>query len=347
MVELNNYIKDNQAFVLIDDEITSYYASMITAQIYEYNQKGYDVTVKINTIGGSVYAGMSIIDAIIETKSNTQAIGLAASMGLMILQAGKKRTALDIAVGMGHAVQGGDDDDFTKLTSDSLKKILRDNAKLSDDVINTIMSPENGETFMSADKMLEMGLIDEIVSTGRKVEVSNKSLNEAYAIYNKLNLTEVKMDNTKIKNVLELADNASEERVFEAVTNIKNELKTANELLDQEQSEKEALKAEKVELENKLKAIKEANVNSLINEYTDIGVINDQNKEQFTELANTNLELAKNTLKQLANKGELDVHGLMNQKGEPTTLKNMTQEEKEKLAREKPEVYNKLILNEK
>jgi ATP-dependent Clp protease protease subunit len=93
----------------IDEEI----ANLVVAQLLhlESEDPDKDISIYINTPGGSVYAGLAIYDTIqfIKPDVQTTCVGIAASMGALLLASGAqgKRTALPNAKILIHQVSGG------------------------------------------------------------------------------------------------------------------------------------------------------------------------------------------------------------------------------------------------
>lgn len=156
----------------IDDEM----ANTIIAQLLFLNaqDKTKDITMYINSPGGSVTAGLGIYDTIkhIECKVSTVCIGQAASMGAFLLASGHKgmRYSLPNARIMIHQVLGAvgysqaTDVQIHAKEMQRLKDIL--NEILAQNTNKTKIEIENAtdrDNFMSASQALEFGLIDKII----------------------------------------------------------------------------------------------------------------------------------------------------------------------------------------
>ena len=132
-----------------------------------------DIQLYINTPGGSVTAGMAIYDTMqyIKPKVSTVCIGLAASMGAVLLAAGEKgkRFALPNSQILLHQVAGGITGAAVEIEI-TAKQIVKIREKL-----NTILSKHTGQPmsklekdtdrdfYLSADEAKEYGLIDEVI----------------------------------------------------------------------------------------------------------------------------------------------------------------------------------------
>ncbi|MES2500238.1 MAG: ATP-dependent Clp endopeptidase proteolytic subunit ClpP [Pseudomonadota bacterium] len=152
-------------------------ANLIVAQMLflEAENPDKDISLYINSPGGSVTAGMSIYDTMqfIKPDVSTLCIGQAASMGAFLLAAGNKgkRFSLPNSRVMIHQPSGG----FQGQSSDieiHAKEILYLRGKL-----NTILAHHTGKTakeidrdterdnFMSAEQSVEYGMIDKVIET--------------------------------------------------------------------------------------------------------------------------------------------------------------------------------------
>ncbi len=156
----------------IDDNV----ANSIVAQLLflESENPEKDISIYINSPGGSITAGMAIYDTIqyIKPDVSTICIGMAASMGAFLLAAGAKgkRYALPNAEVMIHQPLGGAQGQATEIEiaakrilflREKLNQILADRTGQSLDVISKDTDRDN---FMTADRALEYGLIDKIIT---------------------------------------------------------------------------------------------------------------------------------------------------------------------------------------
>ncbi|QKI89118.1 ATP-dependent Clp endopeptidase proteolytic subunit ClpP [Thiomicrorhabdus xiamenensis] len=156
--------------------VEDHMANLIVAQLLflESENPDKDISLYINSPGGSVTAGMAIYDTMRFIKPNvsTMCIGQAASMGAFLLSAGTKgkRYALPNSRVMIHQPLGG----FQGQASDiqihaqeilDIKKRL--NQALADHTgqdIKTIEKDTDRDNFLSADAACEYGLIDKVLS---------------------------------------------------------------------------------------------------------------------------------------------------------------------------------------
>jgi ATP-dependent Clp protease protease subunit len=162
--------------VIIGDEINDQVANSIIAQLLflEADNPEKDISIYINSPGGSTSAGFAIFDTmeLIKPDISTICIGMAASFGAMLLLAGTKgkRYALPNSEIMIHQPLGGARGQATEIEI-SARRIL----KLREH-INEIISERTGQSvekvakdtdrdyFMGAQEALEYGIIDKIIS---------------------------------------------------------------------------------------------------------------------------------------------------------------------------------------
>lgn len=170
-------LKDRIIFV--DGEITDMSADLTVAQILflESQNPDKDISMYINSPGGSVTAGLAIYDTMQYVKYDIQTIcmGQAASMGAVLLAGGTKgkRYALPSSRVMIHQPWGGADGQATDISIQAkeiirLKKLtIKYFAENTGKTEKSIAQDMERDFYMSADDALEYGIIDTIMQ-GRK-----------------------------------------------------------------------------------------------------------------------------------------------------------------------------------
>ena len=163
--------------IFIGEEITEHTASLAIAQLLflEAEDADKDISIYINSPGGSVTAGMAIYDTMqyIKPEVSTICVGMAASMGAFLLSAGAKgkRYALPNAEIMIHQPLGGAQGqasdvkihaEHTIKTKEKLNRILSANTGKPLEVIEKDTDRDN---FMSADEACEYGIIDKVIKS--------------------------------------------------------------------------------------------------------------------------------------------------------------------------------------
>ncbi len=149
-------------------------ANLIVAQLLflEAEDPKKDISIYINSPGGSVTAGMAILDTMnhIKPPVSTVCVGMAASMGAVILSAGQKgkRYILPNAEVMIHQVMGGTEGQATDIaiaakhilrTKETLNKILAKNTGKS---VQEVEKDAERDYWMTADEAKKYGIIDEV-----------------------------------------------------------------------------------------------------------------------------------------------------------------------------------------
>jgi ATP-dependent protease ClpP protease subunit len=199
-----------------------------------------DVTIHINSGGGSVIDGLSILRSIqmFDGTIKTQIEGIAASIAGIIALGGQTRTMVDFGRIMIHdpSFANGDDmDDKQTNALNSIREMLIDifdkNTNIDRDEIDTIMKTE---TWFDSITALSRGMIDEIVSTDRKAENVFEGqtniadmVNRANSIHQQHSQTSIKNTMESVKNHLKLDKNSNETAVVDAITAIENRVQTA------------------------------------------------------------------------------------------------------------------------
>ena len=168
--------------IFLTGEVNDQSASSIIGQLLflESENPDKDLSLYINSPGGSVTAGMGIFDTMrfIRPKVNTICVGLAASMGALLLSSGEKgkRFALPHSRVMIHQPLGGMQGQATELEIVA-REILRTKAEL-----NQILAENTGKPveevardterdyWLTAQEALEYGLIDRIFTTREELQ---------------------------------------------------------------------------------------------------------------------------------------------------------------------------------
>ncbi len=160
--------------VFLSGEIEDNMANLVVAQLLflEMEDPDADISLYINSPGGSVTAGMAIYDTMqyIKPQVRTVCVGMAASMGAFLLMAGEKgkRLALPNAEVMIHQPLGGAQGQATDVAIRAewlLKtktKMTRMMAEMTGQDIEKVKADVERDYFMDAEEALNYGIIDEI-----------------------------------------------------------------------------------------------------------------------------------------------------------------------------------------
>lgn len=163
-----------ERIIFITGQVEDHMANLVVAQLLflESEDPKKDIFLYINSPGGSVTAGLSIIDTMHHIKPDvaTVCVGMAASMGSLLLSQGAKgkRFMLPNAEVMIHQPSGGaygmaSDIDITAKhilkTRDRLNKML---AKATGQKLTKVEQDVDRDFFMDAEESLKYGIIDKI-----------------------------------------------------------------------------------------------------------------------------------------------------------------------------------------
>ena len=165
----------NDRIIFLSDEVNDATASLVVAQLLflEGEDPDKDISLYINSPGGSITAGMAIYDTMqyIKCDVSTICVGMAASMGAFLLAAGAKgkRYALPNSEIMIHQPLGGAQGqasdiiihaDHIKRTRSNLNRIL---AEKTGKPLETIEKDTERDNFLTAQEAAEYGLIDKVI----------------------------------------------------------------------------------------------------------------------------------------------------------------------------------------
>lgn len=166
----------NDRIIFLADEVNDVTASLVVAQLLflEAQDPDKDISLYINSPGGSVSAGLAIYDTMnfIKCDVSTTCIGMAASMGAFLLSAGAKgkRYALPNSEIMIHQPLGGMQGQASDIkihadhilrTRDRLNKILAENTGKP---LSQIELDTERDNFMTADEACAYGLVDKVIT---------------------------------------------------------------------------------------------------------------------------------------------------------------------------------------
>ena len=165
----------NDRIIVLSDEVNDTTASLIVAQLLylEGQDPEKDISLYINSPGGSVTAGMAIYDTMqyIKCDVSTICIGMAASMGAFLLSSGTrgKRIALPNAEIMIHQPSAGTQGKVTDMEIDvehflkikqRLNKILSENTGKP---VEQVKADSERDHWMIAEEAREYGLVDKVI----------------------------------------------------------------------------------------------------------------------------------------------------------------------------------------
>ena len=165
----------NERIVFLGTPITEDIANLIVAQLIhlESEDPDKDISIYINSPGGSVYAGLAIYDAMQFIKPDIQTIcvGVAMSMGALLLAGGseEKRMALPNSKILIHQVSGGFSGQATDIEIHA-KEIIDVRQRLDEIIarhtgqpLDKVAKDTERDYFMSAEEAKEYNLVDRVI----------------------------------------------------------------------------------------------------------------------------------------------------------------------------------------
>lgn len=170
----------NDRIIFLGGGIDDHTANLIIAQMLYLDNvdSKKDISLYINSPGGSVTAGLAIIDTMnfIKSDVSTICVGIAASMGALILSSGKKgkRYSLPNSEVMIHQVMGGTEGQASDIainakhilrTKDTLNKILAQNTNKK---IDQVDKDSDRDYWMTSDEAKKYGIVDDIIAKPKK-----------------------------------------------------------------------------------------------------------------------------------------------------------------------------------
>lgn len=354
-------VSENEATMLLYSQIGSSidengcYVGGISGSDFAYEMqylqdKCSKINVRINSIGGSVLDGYSIVSAILNSKvpCDTYIDGLAASISGVIAMAGKKCYMADFGTLMLHNPSGGNDQNVLDLVKNTLVTIFEQRTKLTAEEISAMMDKE---TWLGAAEALNMGLVDEIITSTKKIKISkSESLSNMAIIYNKI-INKPNME--KITNVLKLSNEATEETIVSAIVEkdaknaeLQAELDRLNGVVDEYKAKEEEAK-KLAEQEKEAKAIE------LVENAIKEKKIAETEKDATIEMAKNNFEFVANMISKINNVKDavkvFDVKNIKTNKGNEDrsewTIRDWEKKDAKGLAKiknETPEIYTEM-----
>ena len=175
----------NDRIVFLGEEVTDVSANLVIAQLLhlESQDSEKDISLYINSPGGSVTAGLAILDTMnyIKCDVSTICLGECASMGAVLLSAGAKgkRYCLPNSMVLIHQPSGGAQGqqteiqivaDFMRKTRDRLNNILASNTGQPLEVIERDTERDN---YMTAEEAMAYGLVDKVIFDRTTLSDSN------------------------------------------------------------------------------------------------------------------------------------------------------------------------------
>ena len=268
------------------------------------------IRVNINSIGGGIIKGMSIINAMNIVRMNgasieTHVVGIADSMAGMISAFGDKgkRTVANFGSGIVHEPMA-QAKDGTLITIDEMEDGELKNEALSmrGSLVNLMVS-STGKTDsevkkvmkegkrLNSSEMKSFGMVDKVVKlSNESVDIKNKTAIELMAACSKIKVESKSKKMKLVNKKLNLSEDAAENSAVEAIETLQNKVNDQKTSIDEKDAEILKLKGEKQALVDKAKedadAAAEAYVDSLIN----AGKLKKENRDSLVNQAKENFE---------------------------------------------------------
>jgi ATP-dependent Clp protease, protease subunit len=167
----------NERIVFLGTPVDDQIANLIVAQLLhlESEDPDKDISVYINSPGGSVYAGLAIYDTMqfIRPDVQTICVGIAMSMGALLLAGGapEKRMALPNAKILIHQLSGGFSGQATDIeihareALDLRKRLDEIIAKHTRQSLEKVSADTERDFFMSSEEAVDYGIIDRVIES--------------------------------------------------------------------------------------------------------------------------------------------------------------------------------------
>jgi ATP-dependent Clp protease protease subunit len=244
--KLTNAVDSSGSTLYLDGEISqeSWWGDEVTPQSFRDELKtitSKDLTVVINSGGGDVWAGVSIHDALKELDANVtvKVSGLAASIASVIAMAGDKiimSTGSTMMIHRASMLAMGNADDMKKAiemletVEDGIVTIYSERTGQTTEAIKTML---DNETWISADKAVELGFADEVSKPEKDEPVVENMMSGNFAFSMKATKTSLDSYLTKVANCDKEEENVDKSDETETV----EENKPTNKLKETEMSE--------------------------------------------------------------------------------------------------------------
>ncbi len=166
----------NDRIIMLCDEVNDVTSSLVVAQLLylEGQDQEKDISLYINSPGGSITAGMAIYDTMqyIKCDVSTICMGMAASMGAFLLAAGAKgkRLALPNSEVMIHQPLGGAQGQATdvQIHAEHIVRIKQRMNKMLSEMtgqpLEVIQKDTERDNFMTAEQAMQYGLVDKVIT---------------------------------------------------------------------------------------------------------------------------------------------------------------------------------------
>lgn len=328
------YFKNETCYISIIEEITDELAADIVSVIHtaNYDDKITDIEVSINSAGGNVMGGFSIYSELIRSPKKVTTInsGCALSIASIIFLAGQIRKAHDYSLLMIHNPysEAPIESKVLSLIKSSLITIL--GKDFTEDNLDELMSDES---WFTAEQLKNMKIVQEIIISGIKLPPIEQNVENIYSIVNQYikNQTQemevknmVETDEKEVKNeVIPVEEVTTEEPSTDEMTELKTLIEELKTLVTTLKTENEAYKMKLEETEM---------LNSKTIENNKIEVLNSAG----VKVSDSWMKLEIEQIKELLNSMNVKKSPLISNEKVEVSLKNMSDEDFQNLAKNNP-----------
>jgi ATP-dependent protease ClpP protease subunit len=319
-------------------------------EMYWLKSQGIHITVKINSPGGRVDHGWSIIDAIKETEADTHLVGLGASMAGIAFLFGKNRYAEEHSALMLHGPHGKGSSTYLNILRETFTNLIHSFSKMPKEKAEQVIS--KGDHFFDISDMESYGFVESVnIKRNNKkfIKPNTTSVTALYEAYASV-IDESKQE--KDMNIFaKWFGKETEQEALVAAVEMKTENEALKNKLTAQEAETASLKAKVQELENASKqAEAKAKAKELIESAIKAGKLSckdETEKNKAIEGATANYDFTKQLFDSMPAKKTTVAAEVVNHeaKGETKTYEYLAvhdPKELERIAKEEPEAFDKL-----
>ena len=306
-VDETNNIAEMQLYGQIGKDING---NVFAQDIVTMSNFGFDeVRININSIGGSILEGFSIINAmnvlrISGTRVSTRGVGTMDSMAGVVLAFGDRgrRSAASFSSGVIHEPLFQNAEGKLISLDDLPDGAVKTEATAMRDALLVALSGSTGTnqselrrimkqgTRRKADELKDLGLIDEVIDINNVVDIQNKSAIQLMEACAKIEISKPKNRSTMslVNKALDLNAEASEAAQAAAIDKLKNEVAKVGTLEDDNKTlsdKNAALEAKITELQNAVQADKDAAAEAYVDAQITAGRFSEDKKEALVNQA--------------------------------------------------------------
>ena len=267
------------------------------------------IRIHINSIGGGIIKGMSIINSMNVVRMNgssieTIIVGIADSMAGIISAFGDrgKRTVANFGSGIVHepmVLIDGKLITIDKIEDESLKTealaaleslilLMVTSTGKDKKIVKEVMS--KGKR-LNATQLKDFGMVDKVVQlSNESVDIKNKTAIELMAACSKIEVESKSKKMKEVNKILNLSEDAAENSAVTAIIALQNKVKDQKTLLETETGKVTKLKGEKEVLVNAAKDVSDKSAESFVDALINSGKLKKENREALVNQAKDNFD---------------------------------------------------------